>query len=148
MEEVSKPTKEMIEDKIRECIDGLKYVEQGDKKHTLLVADIKNLVSAYTELEKTENAKIDSDRKFGEEIREKDMELYYKDELERDKLHEQKKAAKRDAMIKIAGIVIPTSLYFLFLGLGMKLEFIDHGAVTSFSVKELMKALHPKPTIM
>lgn len=143
-----KPTKELIEDEIRTCLEGLKYVEQGEEQHARLVSDIQRLCSAYAELDKNEYAKADSDRKFAEEMRMKDLELHYRDALERDKMREQTKSNLRDACIKVAGFVVPTGLYFLFLALGLRLEFAEHGNIASFTVKELFKAVHPKPTIV
>lgn len=132
-------TKELLENKIRECVEGLKYVEQGSEQHQALTADIQRLTAAYVELEKMEFQKADCDRKFAEEVRSKDQELHYRDTLERDKLQETKKSSLRDAVIKIAGIILPLGLYGLFLGLGLKLEFLDNGSICSFTVKELVK---------
>ena len=143
--EESLTTKEMLEAKIRECIEGLKYVEQGSEQHQSLTADIQRLVNAYAELEKVENAKVDSDRKFAEEIRSKDQELHYKDCLERDRMRETRKSYLVDAIIKIFGIILPLGLHAVFLFLGLKLEFLDNGSICSFTVKELFrKGFSPK----
>lgn len=144
MEEETKTTKQLIEDQIKICIGGLAYVEQGGEQHTRLVNDIQRLTAAYAELDKLEYDQRDSDRKFLEEIRQKDLERDYNDMLERDRLVEQKKANKIDAVIKTAGIVIPTVLYTFFLNVGMHLEFADMGSVTGYTVKELFRALAPK----
>ena len=144
MEEELKTTKEMLEDKIRECIEGLKYTEQGEEQHARLTGDIQKLVSAYVELDKAEYAKADSDRKFSEEMRIKDLQLHYTDSLERDKMYEQIKSARRDAVIKIGDMLARNSLYFLSIGAAMLFEFKMHGSITSFSAKELFRAIHPK----
>lgn len=144
MEEEPKTTKEMIEDKIRECIEGLKYTEQGEEQHARLTGDIQKLVSAYVELDKAEYAKADSDRKFSEEMRVKDLQLHYTDSLERDKMYEQIKSSRRDAVIKIGDLLARNGLYFLSIGAAMLFEFRMHGSITSFSAKELFRAIHPK----
>lgn len=149
---MEKTTKQLIEEEIRTCVGGLPYVEQGEEQHSRLVSDIQKLCTAYAELEKTEQSKIDSDRRFSEEIRQKDLDRDYRDILERDKMNTEKEMEKerikenrrsgwRDAGVKFLGIVIPTGLYFLFMSLGMKLEFIDHGSMTSMSVKEMFKGI-------
>ena len=156
MEETNKTTKEMLEEKIRSCLDGLEYVEQGEEQHARLTADIQHLVAAWVELEKVEQTKFDSDRRFKEEIRQKDLDRDYKDILERDRMHMEserrkeelkceKRSGWRDAGIKVAGMLIQTVPYALLLALGMRLEFIDCGAVTGFTVKELFRVLHSKP---
>ena len=144
MEEESKTTKQMLEDKIRECIEGLKYTEQGEEQHARLTGDIQKLVSAFVELDKAEYAKADSDRKFNEDVRMNDLKLYYNDMLERDKMQDQTKSAKRDAFIKIGDLLARNGLYFLSIGAAMLFEFKMHGSITSFSAKELFRAIHPK----
>ena len=150
MEELT--TKELIEEEIRKCVDGLKNVQKGSDEHGRLVADIQKLTAAWTDLDKTEQSKIDSDRRFKEEIRQKDLDRDYRDILERDKMNSEKEMEKekikesrksswRDVGIKFLGIVIPTGLYFLFMSLGMKLEYIDHGSVTSMTTKELLRGI-------
>ncbi|MBP5461564.1 MAG: hypothetical protein J6Y20_05500 [Lachnospiraceae bacterium] len=145
-------TKKLIEEEIRKCIEGLKYVEQGEEQHARLVADIQKLTAAYTELDKADQSKIDSDRRFKEEIRQNDLNREYKDILERDKMNSEKETEKekikeskrsgiRDSCIKIAGILVQGGLFFFFTLLGMKLEFIDHGAMTSMTVKEMFKGI-------
>lgn len=131
--------KQQLEEQIKICLGGLAYTEQGEEQHQRLVGDIQKLVQALAELEKTEHAIIDSDRRFAEEVREKDLELHYRDTLERDKLQEQKKAGIRDAVIRASGTILQLGLYGVFLGIGMKLEFLDNGSICSFSVKELIK---------
>lgn len=146
-ESVNKSTKDLIDEQIQICLGGLAYVEQGSEQHNALVNDIQKLVNSYAELQKTENAKIDSDRKFENELWAKNLEMHYKDSFERDKMQEEQKIAKRELTTKIISILVSagfSGLYFLILGLGMRLEFIDHGSVTSFTVKELLKVLHPK----
>ena len=142
--EEEKTTKELLENKIRECIEGLRYVEQGGEQHNALVNDIQKLTTAYAELDKLEYSKADSDRKFAEEMRQKDLELHYKDTLERDKLWESRRAGIRDILIKVSGDIIKTAPYVLLLALGMKLEFAERGSITSFTVKELFRSLHPR----
>lgn len=142
--EEEKTTKQMLDDKIRECIEGLKFVEQGGEQHNALVNDIQKLTAAYAELEKMDHAFADSDRKFSEEMRQKDLELHYKDSLERDKMYEAKKSIVRDICIRLAGDTIKTVPYVLLLALGMKLEFAESGSITSFTVKELFRSLHPR----
>lgn len=139
MEEVEKTTKELLEEKIQECIKGLAYVEQGGEQHNALVNDIQKLVNALTELEKTEHTINDSNRKFAEEVREKDLELHYKDTLERDKLREQNRTSIRDSIIKGTGTILQLLLNATAIGLVMKLEFLDNGAVCSFAGKELVR---------
>lgn len=139
-----KTTKQMIEDEIKKCLEGLKYVEQGDEKHARLVADIQRLCSAYTELDKNEFAKADTDRKFAEDLRRNVCEMQYKDELERLKLKEQNKSNVRGMCLEAAKFVGHNGLYFLFLALGLRLEFAERGSITSFTVKELFRAVHPK----
>lgn len=139
MEEVEKTTKEMLEEKIRECIKNLSKLEQGSVEHNALVNDISKLMSSYMELEKTEHAIIDSDRKFAEDIREKDLELHYKDVLERDKMQEQKKAGIRDLIFRgviSVGQVVLNGVIALTV---MKLEFLDNGSVCSLAAKELAR---------
>ena len=143
-----KTTKELIEDEIRVCLGGLAYTEQGGEQHTRLVNDIQHLCSAYAELDKLEFQKADTDRKFAEELRKNVCEMQYRDELERDKLKEQHKADVRDTCIKVAGFVVPTGLYFLFIALGLRLEFAEHGNIASFTVKELLRAVHPPVKIV
>ena len=134
-----KSTKSMIEEQIRSLIEKLEVLDPKSESYGTIVKNIRELVNSYNELDKTEAEKNDRDRKFAEEIRYKDQELHYKDALERDKLSDQKKAGTRDAIIKIGSFVlniVPTTLLAL---LGMKLEFIDHGSVCTFGVKELVK---------
>ena len=139
MEEVEKTTKQLLEEKIQDCIRGLAYVEQGSEQHNSLVNDIQKLTSALTDLEKTEHSILDSDRKFAEEVREKDLELHYRDTLERDKLHEQRKSDVRDAIIKGSGIFFQMLFNVTIAGLAMKLEFLDNGAICSLAGKELVR---------
>lgn len=153
MEEDVKTTKEMIEDQIRTCIDGLKYVEQGEEQHARLVGDIQRLTSAYAELEKNEQSKIDQDRRFSEDIRQRDLDRDYKDMLERTKMNlekeieekkikESRRSGIREGILKFFGIAIPSGLYFLFMSLGFRLEFIEHGGLASFTNKELFKGIN------
>lgn len=151
--------KEMLETEIKTCLDGLKYVEQGEEQHAKLSSDIQHLVAAYVELEKLDNSKIDADRRFKEEIRQKELDRDYKDMLERDKMQIESERRKeemkenrisgwRDAGIKAAGIIFPLALYGCFAGLGLRLEFIENGSITGFTLKELFRILHPKPNVM
>lgn len=137
--EESKSTKEMLNAKIQECIEGLGYVEQGGEQHNALVNDIQKLVNAYTELEKTEHQIISDDRKFLEDVRNKDLELHYRDTLERDKLVEQKKSSVRDIVIKSVISVAQLAINAVIAGTVMKLEFLDNGSVCSLSAKELAR---------
>ena len=65
-------------------------------------------------------------------------------EIEEQKIKENKRSGIRDACVKVVSVVVPTALYFVFLKMGMRLEFMEHGSVTSFSVKELFRGIHPK----
>ena len=140
-------TQELLEEKIRDCIIQLDALEKGSDKHNSMVNDVAKLVAALSELEKTQHDISDKDRRFSEDMRFKDLELHYRDTLERDKMSEEKKSNIWNAVIKAAGIVIPTGLYFIFIGLGMRLEFIDNGSITSYTLKELLKSLHPRPNL-
>ena len=144
MEEETKTTKELLEDQIKICIGGLAYVEQGGEQHTRLVNDIQRLTSAYAELEKLEYSERDGDRRFLQDIYDKDNDREYRDRLERERMQEEKKAGLRDSVIKAAGVVIPTALYAFFLNVGMHLEFADMGSITGYTVKELFRALASK----
>lgn len=152
-------TKEMLEAEIRTCIEDLKHVTRGSDEYTRLAKDIQQLVAAYVQLEETENDKIDSDRRFREDIRQKDLDRDYKDMLERDKMRvesearkeevkENRKSGWRDAGVKIAIGVGSLALYGTLAALGLRLEFIENGSITGFTLKELFRILHPKPTIM
>ena len=132
-------TKEMLEEQIRELVEKLKITDEGSETFSKIVKDIQVLVNSYAELERTENDKTDKDRRFEEEIRFKDQELHYKDSLERDKMQDQKKAGNRDAIIKIGSVLLMVGSTAALSLLGLKLEFIDHGSVCSFGVKELLK---------
>lgn len=137
MENIS--TKQMIEERIRALLNELKATNYGSEQYERIVKDIKVLVDSFTELEKTENDKTDKDRRFEEDIRFKDQELHWKDALERDKMQDQKKAGNRDAIIKAASVLLTIVPTVALSVLGLKLEFIDHGSVCSFGVKELLK---------
>lgn len=137
MEEVS--TKQILEEQIRELVEKLKITDEGSETYSKIVKDIQVLVNSYVELEKTENDKSDKDRRFAEEVRFKDQELHYRDSLERDRLQDQKKAGTRDAIIKIGSVLLMVGSTAALSLLGLKLEFIDHGSVCSFGVKELLK---------
>lgn len=137
--EEEKSTKDMLNAKIQECIEGLAYVEQGGEQHNALVNDIQKLVNAYTELEKTEHQIISDDRKFLEDVRNKDLELHYRDTLERDKLAEQKKSSLRDMISRTAISVVNVAINAVIATVVMKLEFLDNGSVCSLSAKELAR---------
>lgn len=137
MEEVS--TKQMLEEEIRTLVERLRIVTPGSDAYGDIVRNIRELVNSYNELDKTETEKADKDRHFAEEIRFKDQELHYKDQLERDKLSEEKIRNLRDSIIKIASVVLTVTPTVALSLLGLKLEFIDHGSICTFGVKELLK---------
>ncbi len=138
-------TKDMLELEIRTCVQELKTATRGSEEYTRLARDIQQLVASYVQLEKTENDKIDSDRRFREEIRQKDLERDYKDMLERDKMRAESEARKeevkenrrsgwRDAGVKLAIGFGSLALYGLLAGLGLRLEFIENGSITGLSL--------------
>lgn len=155
-----------LELQIYRLLNKLEGMDQSDPFFSGLEEDIARLVDIYADLEKLNQQKIDSDRKFSEDIRRNDLELHYRDALERDKMAQErekweselslqremeekkfeaeKKSRIADAGIKAAGIVLPLSLYAGALALGMKLEFLDHGSVCSFTVKELFRKASTK----
>lgn len=137
MEELT--TKKLIEERIRKLVEELKATNYGSDEYTKIVKDIQILVDSYVELDKAETDKIDKDRRFAEEVRFKDQELHYRDQLERDKMQDQRKSGNRDAIIKISSVILTIVPTIALSILGLKLEFIDHGSVCSFGVKELLK---------
>ena len=152
-------SKSLLMKQICECIKELKNCTPGSEEHRRLADDIRQLTVAYDMLDRTEFDHRDADRKFIEEIRQKDLERDYRDILERDrmrmeaeiedrKMKENKRSGWRDAAIKVGGILIPTTAYIVFLALGMRLEFLEHGSLTGYTTKELFKALHPKLPMM
>lgn len=65
-------------------------------------------------------------------------------EIEEKKIKGNKMSSIMDVLVKLILGAGTTGLYFMFMRCGMNLEFLEHGAVTSFSVKELFRGLHPK----
>ena len=137
MEELT--TKKLIEERIRKLVEELKATNYGSDQCGKIVKDIQILVDSYVELDKAETDKIDKDRRFAEEVRFKDQELHYRDQLEREKMQDQRKSGTRDAIIKIGSVILTIVPTIALSILGLKLEFIDHGSVCSFGVKELLK---------
>ena len=136
-EEIS--TKKLIEERIRALTKELKNTNYGSDQYGKIVKDIRTLVEAYSELDRAEVDKADKDRKFAEDLRYKELELYYRDALERDKLNELKASNKRDAIIKVSISLLTTIPMLLLALLGMKLEFIDHGTICTVTAKELWR---------
>lgn len=132
-------TKEMIDGRIKALVNQLKATNYGSEQYGKIVKDIQTLVNAYAELDRTENDKFDKDRRFAEEVRYKDQDLHYKDALEREKMNAQKSAGNRDAVIKIISMLFTTVPTVALAILGLKLEFVDHGSICTFGVKELLK---------
>lgn len=102
------------------------------------------------------SAQLDLERekmKFDVEIRTKDREsreesertrLKAEEMLEKAKIEESRKSNLRDLAIKCLLVGGTTIGYLVLTALGMRLEFIDNGSITSWTTKELLKALHPK----
>lgn len=134
-----KTTKEMLEEQIREAIEKLSKTDKTGVDYGPLVNNIQDLIKAWCDLDRAESEKNDRDRRFAEDVRFKDQELHWKDSLERDKMSEQRKSGIRDSVIKIVSVIFSVAPTVALALLGMKLEFIDHGSVCSFGVKELLK---------
>ncbi len=113
---------------------------------------LKDMSSAYdnVESEKREtmrkemldiNSMLLNDDKFEEEKR-KTLKAESLREKEVSKSAEDDKKAKRDRFIdlglKVAGIVIPASLYFAGMIMSMKLEYVDNGR-TPGAFKDFIK---------
>lgn len=165
-----KTVKELLEARIRKGIEGLDGAEQGSDRYRAMTADLGRLIEAYVQLDKEEFLKEDAERKFREEIRQKDLERDYRDILERDKMEREyedrekerklkekiedrrieseKKSGLRDMCARTGVSLLQLAAYAAFTGLGMRLEYIDRGAITGFTLKELFRVLHPKPTVM
>ena len=58
--------------------------------------------------------------------------------------NESRRSGLRDAGVRIVSTLIPAGAYIVLLALGMKLEFAEHGAIASYTTKELFRSLKPK----
>ena len=140
----NKSTKELLNEQLRELAIKLSNATDETKRQELL-AEIRELTKIYVDLDRNDFEKFDKDRRFNEEIRFKDQELHYRDELERYKISEERKFGWKELAVRAAGIMLQTGTSAMFLLLGLKLEFADNGSICSFTVKELMKrAVLPK----
>ena len=157
--------KDLINEQMVSLAEKLKTATEQER--STCIAELQQLVKVYEVLENLDLERTEKDRRFKEDIRQKDLDRHYKDMLERDRmfyekekdeserkfrehleeirLTSEKKNSWRDFAARAVGVVLPTTISALFLGLGMKLEFLDNGSVCSFTVKELMrKAMAPK----
>ncbi len=133
-----KSTKELMEEQLRKLAIRLNAVSDETERSQLL-EEIRDLTKVFLDLDRWEFEKIEKERRFSEEIRFKDQELHYRDELERYKISEDRKFGWKELAVRAAGVILPASVSALFLLLGLKLEFADNGSICSFTVKELMK---------
>lgn len=138
----------MLGDEIAFQIEKLSELQPGSKEHTMAVKDISELYQALTKgLEagfKVEeaNARLAAEQdRFDKEREDKAKEV--KAEAEKDK-----KAAITDMIfkgleitVKIAGIVLPLSLYATWLERGMKFE--ETGSFTSSTFRGFFGKLKP-----
>lgn len=123
---------------------------EPEKRETMRkeMLDINNMIlnDDKFEEEKRKSLKAESLREKEINLREKEVSLREKEislrEKEVSKSAEDEKKAKRDRFIdlglKVAGIVIPASLYFAGMIMSMKLEYVDNGR-TPGAFKDFIK---------
>ena len=163
--ENEKSAKDLLYEQIQSMATKLKTTEGSER--SVLLGDLTELVRVYSEMEKLDIERTEKDRRFKEDIRQKDLDRDYRDILERDrmamekekdqldrelrerlekeKVSQESRTGWRDFGVRAAGVVGQLGISALFLALGMKLEFLDNGSICSFTVKELMKrAMTPK----
>ena len=116
---------------------------EPEKRETMRkeMLDINNMIlnDDKFEEEKRKSLKAESLQEKEINLREKEISLR---EKEVSKSAEDEKKAKRDRFIdlglKVAGIVIPASLYFAGMIMSMKLEYVDNGR-TPGAFKDFIK---------
>ena len=123
---------------------------EPEKRETMRkeMLDINNMIlnDDKFEEEKRKTLKAESLQEKELSLREKEVSLREKEvslrEKEVSKSAEDDKKAKRDRFIdlglKVAGIVIPASLYFAGMIMSMKLEYVDNGR-TPGAFKDFIK---------
>lgn len=139
MEDLYLTIKKELGEELHCALEELKTLKKGSDEYGKLVKDIQNISQAYLELEKNEFNVKDAEQKFAESIRQKEVELYYKDSLERDRLKSEKSSDIRNMIVNMIKIVLIGGGSIALGILALKLEFVDQGAVCSFSAKELLK---------
>lgn len=109
---------------------------EPEKRETVRkeMLDINNMILNDDKFEEEKRKSLKA-----ESLREKEVSLR---EKEVSKSAENDKKAKRDRFIdlglKVAGIVIPASLYFIGMIMSMKLEYVDNGR-TPGAFKDFIK---------
>ena len=139
MEDLYLTIKKELGEELHCALEELKTLKKGSDEHSKLVSDIKNISQAYLELEKNQFSIKDAEQKFAEAIREKEVEMYYKDSLDRDKLKFEKYSAIANIVVNVVKTILIGGGSIALGLLALKLEFVDQGAVCSFSAKELLK---------
>ncbi|MDO4292108.1 MAG: hypothetical protein Q4C65_02645 [Eubacteriales bacterium] len=125
-----KETRDMLEDVIRNQIDGLSDLEQGSKEYTLAIGDLKSLYELKIEEYKS---RMEIDDRF--RMNEKELEL------KRAQMLEQKTERYFNLGLGVAQLVLPLLFYGSWMRKGFRFE--ENGSITSTTFRNLLSCFKP-----